>query len=387
MDEGILDKIDNIRKIFNKNIYLHQKLNGRRIIIIFALIIISISFTLFFYFQQQSENRIKNTIFEQQLKNQMDTTKALAENIKSNLFFIKASLQGLAYSKYLQEGDFLSNNSHKILESRYAQINKITPIDRLFLLDKNGIAKANIVSKGQKSFIGQNFSNREEFQLAKNTLSPVFSNGYVGKDGNIKIGVSYPIIANNSYKLFNGVIGVVIPTNSFFKHFGNIYDINSQYLSVIDSKAVQLIHPLQSLIGLPFFGNKSQNMTGHNELLNNAVKSVMRGNPSSIMYTFNNGERLNTGYPIAGDKNTSPRYFLFVITPTSSVYSKINDVISMERLEMFSLITGFATAVMFLIIFLILRNSVLDKEVKRRTNELEESNKQLSMTNTKLEAD
>ena len=167
MDEGILDKIDNIRRIFNKNIYLHQKLNGRRIIIIFALIIISFSFTLFFYFQQQSENRIKNTIFEQQLKNQMDTTKALAENIKSNLFFIKASLQGLAYSKYLQEGDFLSNNSHKILESRYAQINKITPSDRLFLLDKNGIAKANIVSKGQKSFIGQNFSNREEFQSCK----------------------------------------------------------------------------------------------------------------------------------------------------------------------------------------------------------------------------
>ena len=153
------------------------------------------------------------------------------------------------------------------------------------------------------------------------------------------------------------------------------------------AKLVELIHPLQSLIGLPFFGNNSQNMTGHNELLNNAVKSVMRGNPSSIkMQTFNNGERLNTGYPIAGDKNTSPRYFLFVITPTSSVYSKINDVISMERLEMFPLITGFATAVMFLIIFLILRNSVLDKEVKRRTNELEESNKQLSMTNTKLEA-
>ena len=149
---------------------------------------------------------------------------------------------------------------------------------------------------------------------------------------------------------------------------------------------VQLIHPLQSLIGLPFFGNKSQNMTGHNELLNNMVKSVMSGNPSSVIYAFNNGERLNTGYPIAVDKNTSPRYSLFVITPTSSIYSKINDVISMERSEMFSLIAGFTTAIMILIIFLIRWNSVLDKEVKRRTSELEESNKQLSMTNTKLEA-
>jgi signal transduction histidine kinase len=372
--------------MFNKNIHFHKKIDGRLTVIIFALIIILTSFTLFFYFQQQSENRIKNTIFEQQQKEQMDTTKALAENIRSNLFFIKANIQGLAYSKYLQEGDFQSDSTHMVLESRYIQINEITPIDRLFLLDKNGIAKVNMVSEGQKAYTNQNFSDREIFRIAKNTLSPVFSNGYIGKDGNIKIGVSYPIIKNNTRKTFIGVVGVVISASNFFKHFGNIYDINSQYLVVLDSKAAQLIHPLQSLIGLPFFGNKSQNITGHNELLNNMVKSVMNGNPSSVIYAINKGERLNTGYPIAVDTNTSPRFSLFVITPTSSVYSKINDVISIERLEMFSLIAGFTTAIMILIIFLIRWNNTLDKEVKRRTNELEESNKQISITNTKLES-
>jgi signal transduction histidine kinase len=382
----IADKINKIKKILNKKDHLHQIFTLKRTVIIFALIIISISFTLFFYFQQQSENRIINTIFEQQQKDQMHTTKALAENIKSNLFLIKTSLQGLAYSKHLQEGDLLSNNTYSMLESRYRQINEITPIDRLFIVDKNGIAKMNIVSKGQKIYNGENFSEREIVRLTKKTLSPVFSNGYVGKDGKFKIGISYPIIVNNTQKEYIGLVGVVIPTSSFFKHFGNIYDINSQYLSVLDSNAIQLIHPLQSLIGLPFFGNISQNITGHNELLNNFVKSVMRGSSSSIIYAFNNSERLNTGYPITVNGNTSPRYSLFAITPTSSVYSKINDVISMERSEMFSLIAGFTAAIMILIIFLIRWNNVLDKEIKRRTNELEESNKQISMTNIKLEA-
>ena len=78
-------------------------------------------------------------------------------------------------------------------------------------------------------------------------------------------------------------------------------------------------------------------------------------------------------------------YYLFVITPTSVIYFKINDVISTERLEMFSLVAGITAAIMMLTIFLIRWNSILDKEVKTRTKELEELNKHISLTNIKLE--
>ncbi|HXT85021.1 MAG TPA: HAMP domain-containing sensor histidine kinase, partial [Verrucomicrobiae bacterium] len=91
------------------------------------------------------------------------------------------------------------------------------------------------------------------------------------------------------------------------------------------------------------------------------------------------GERLNTGYPIVVNKNEKPPYSLFVITPTSSIYSKINNVIFIERLEIFSLISGFASAIMILIILLIRWNNILDKEVKKRTVELEEANEQLKV--------
>jgi signal transduction histidine kinase len=52
---------------------------------------------------------------------------------------------------------------------------------------------------------------------------------------------------------------------------------------------------------------------------------------------------------------------------------------------MFSLIVGIAAAVMTCIIFLIRWNSLLDKEVQLRTKRLEDSNKQITVTNVELE--
>ncbi|MDQ6724287.1 MAG: sensor histidine kinase [Thermoproteota archaeon] len=380
----VLSKFAKIRKIIIKKDYLHQRWTVRRTVIISALIIISFSFVLFFYFQQQSEKSIKNTIFEQQQKNQMDTTKAISENIKLNLLLIMTSLHGLADSKYLQTGDFLSNNTRTILENRYQEINKNTPIDRVFIVDKNGIARMNVVTKGLPTFVGANLSNRELVRQTKNTLSPVFSDGYFGVDGKYKIGIAYPIIGNNTKKEYIGLVGVVLPASEFFDDFGNIYNIKSQYLSVLDSKATHLAHPLISLIGLPFFGNKSQEIIGHNNVLNNLIKTVLiSGKPSSGIYDFKNVERFTTGYPIM--LTGSPKYSVFIITPTSTIYSKINDVIFTERLEMFSLIAGITASIMILIVFLIRWNSILDKEVKRRIEELEVTNNQIKSTNIKLE--
>jgi signal transduction histidine kinase len=130
---------------------------------------------------------------------------------------------------------------------------------------------------------------------------------------------------------------------------------------------------------------KRQKIIGNNESLKNHVKLVIAtGKPSYSIYNFRNGERLNTVYPILLEGDPMPRYSLFIITPTSIIYSKINDVIATERLEMFSLIAGITSAIIILIYFLIRWNSVLDSEVKKRTKELEESNKHITLTNIKL---
>ena len=376
--------VHRLKKIFKKEKNGNQKLTVKKTAIISALTIITVSFGLFFYFQQETEKQIRDSIFELQQENQIRTTKAIAENIKSDLKLIMAKLQSLSYSKYLQEGGNLSNNTYNILKHHYNQINNITSVDRLFLIDKNGISKMSSISQGQQDHRGQDFSNREWIKKTKDTLSPVFSDSFVGSNGKLKIALVYPILANNTKEGFIGSVGVIIPAIEFFKHFGNIYDLKSSYLSVLDSKAVQVVHPLPSLVGLPFFGNESQKITGENKVLNNLLKTVIvTGNPSLATYVFKNQERFTTGYPIKLDGNSV--YYLFVITPTSVIYSKINDVISTERLEMFSLVAGITAAIMMLTIFLIRWNSILDKEVKTRTKELEESNKHISLTNMKLE--
>jgi signal transduction histidine kinase len=255
----------------------------------------------------------------------------------------------------------------------------------LFILDANGIVKMNIVPEGQPTFLGKHFSF-EWVKKTSNTMSPQFSDGFVGADGQYRIAVTYPIIINSTRgENYMGLVGVVIPTVDFLGYYGNIFDIESKYLSVLDSRGVLLAHPIPSLIGKPFNGDYFQNISDHNKVLNNLISTVVfSGKPSSAIYDFVNGQRLTSGYPIL--LNGQTQYSAFIITPTSSIYSKIDGIIATERLEMFSLIVGIIAAVMILIIFLSRMNSILDRRIRERTRELEEVNENISITNEKLES-
>lgn len=101
----------------------------------------------------------------------------------------------------------------------------------------------------------------------------------------------------------------------------------------------------------------------------------MSGEPGSATYEFGNLERLTTGYPIL--IHGRPEYFNFMITPAEKIFAQVNDVLFAERIKMLSLVGGATAAIIILIIFLIKWNSILNDRVKRRTDELEESNKQL----------
>ncbi|MGB7881596.1 MAG: HAMP domain-containing sensor histidine kinase, partial [Nitrososphaeraceae archaeon] len=150
----------------------------------------------------------------------------------------------------------------------------------------------------------------------------------------------------------------------------------------LDRDSVQLIHPVESFIGEPFFGNHTQETVGQNEILNNLITTVMSGGAESAIYEFNGGERLTTGLPIF--VQGKPQYFIFVITPTATFYSEINDIVLMQRIQTFSLLAGTTAAIIALVFFLIKWNSNLNREVKRRTTELDESNKQLVQANEQL---
>ncbi|HYZ58102.1 MAG TPA: sensor histidine kinase [Nitrososphaeraceae archaeon] len=356
-------------------------LDTKKVTILSIVLIIAVSYGLFFYLQNNTENNIRNSLFQQQRERQVEFTQTLSRHIGSDLDLIMSKLELLASSDTLQQGNLVGNETTEVLEKIYHQINSITPLDRLFILDKNNVVASSIAAGDLPRYVGVDFSDREWVRETEDTLVPVFSNGFEGRDGIYRIAITFPILNENTGE-YTGLVAASLPTVHFFEHYGNIYDIKSQYLAALDRNAIQLIHPVKSFIGTSFFGNHTQQITGHNEILNNIIRTVLSGKSYSDTYEFRNGERLNTGSPVlVGEK---PAYFVFVITPTSSIYSQINDVISAQRMEIFSLLAGVTAAVVVLIVFLMKWNTNLNSEVKRRTRELDESNKQLSQANQQL---
>jgi hypothetical protein len=354
----------------------------KEVVIIFIISIVVISYGLFFYLQNNTENNIRNSLFEQQKQRQIESTQALSRHIGSDLDSIMARLQSLANSVYLQQGDLLSNKTKKSMEQMYVQMNNITKVDRLFILDENGIERSGIVPKGEEAFVGVNFSYRNYVRETKSTLMPVFSDGFVGRDGKYRIGITAPIIINSETGKYAGLVGGLIPTKQFFANYGNIYNIKSNFLVVFDKKGNYIATPRTQLLGKNYFGNEAQQIFHHNPIQGNLYRKLLEGIPGNAVYDFGIGERLNTGYPIF--VQGKPTYFVSAVTPTSAIYSQINNVISTERIEMFSLLAGTTAAIVVLIIFLIKWSSNLNDEVKRRTRELNESNKQLAIANEQL---
>jgi hypothetical protein len=170
--------------IFLKNIiragdgssYFSEK--TKKVAIAFIIVIIVISYGLFFYLQNATENDIKNSLIEQQRQRQIESTKAISQSIGSNLDSIVARLQMLASSVNLQRGQSSDNNTRTLLEEIYHQITAVTPVDRLFILDKDNIVKMNIVPKGENTFVSANVSSLswvKEATTDKKNSMPFFS--------------------------------------------------------------------------------------------------------------------------------------------------------------------------------------------------------------------
>lgn len=348
-----------------------------------AILIIIIPISLYFYLQQETESSIRDSIFEQQKRNQIDASKAIATHVESDIELIASRLQALASSPSIMDWDATSNATKTLLNDYYKIINSSTPVDRLFLNDRSGVSVLEIAPLNTTNYTGVNFSFRDWINQTKNTLSPVISDIYLGLDGKNRIAMTYPIIIKNSSGLFyNGLVGVVIPVNEFFNFYGNIHDIQSQYLSVLDDKSTILVHPIPSLVGKPFFESFTQNLTGYNNDLNTLIRTVTSGQPQTLIYDFVNGERLNTGYPVF--INGLPKYAVFIVTPTASIYSTVDDIIEKERLQMLALIIGIIAAVLLLIWYLNKVNTTLDKAVRKRTIELEDVNTKLEVANKQI---
>ncbi len=347
-----------------------------------ALIIIS-SYALFFYFQNQTLEQVKSQLFEEQKQRQIGSTQQIAGFMGSDLTLILSFLDGISNSKYLQEGQFYSQEIRQLAAEKYAQMSKT--VDRLFILDAQDIT---VVGAGNSSSgsstiapVGNDLSFRPWVIETRNTLKPVFSQGFEHL-GEYRVIITNPVIDRDT-KEYLGLVGVSIPTVRFFEHYGNVYDINTQFIVAYDESGTLLaVGADPSLVGLNFFGDTTQNFINHNPTLNKVTTELLQGASGYAVFDSGRGERLQTYQPIYVAGN--PTYFLQVVTPTETIYSQIDPIISKESGKFGLLLAAPTGAAAILIIFLLLWNSSLGKEVKKRTAELQESNRLLGTTNEQL---
>src|SRR5919199_2542935 len=355
-----------------------------KILAIISIVLISaITYGMFFYLQNTTEQDIRNSIIQQEVQNRLKDIQALSRHIGTDLTLVVDNLHGLANSIYVQQGDLSSNKTKNLAEDTYTRLNSrdSSIIDRLVIIDKGGFETVGLSAKGQQSFAGTNVSSRPWVKETLESKIPTFSNGFVGLDGKYRIAIGYPI-TNLQNGQYIGLLGALIPFESFLSQYGNVHNSNSKYLVAYDKNATILATAAnKTLIGKNFFGDYVQQSIKHNRVLNYFVRNLLAGRPDYAIYNYGAGERLSAGYPIYA--NGKAPYYIRIVAPTAEIYSHINNVLFAERVKMFSLIAGTTAAVAILIVFLI-KWSSLSEEVKKRAKELEIANKELSLSNEQL---
>ena len=337
--------------------------------IILIISIIVSSNGLLFLLQNSIEADLRRTTFEQQRELQLQSTKEIAQHIESDVTLVLSMLNGLVNSLYLQQGELGSERTIKLLDETYAKYN--LTIDRLFILDNDDIMVASLASKPSEFFLGEDFSFRSWVKETRSSHSPVFS-GYFERVGIYREFITYPIISRETGEYF-GMVVTSIPTISFFSHYGNVERIDTQFLVALDKEGTILAAGASNdLVGKNFFGEDVQQFVNHDEILNNLTRDLLSGKSGYGVYDYGEGERLTTQYPIF--INGSPEFFIQVVTPTSEIYAKIDEVLSIQQVRILPLIVATSTiAIAVLIILLKKWNIILAREVKRRTQQLEHS--------------
>ena len=204
--------------------------------VISIISIVILSYGLFFYVQGITENNVRNSLFEQQKDRQLESVRSISQNIESDINLVMLMLDGLANSFYFQQEKLYSDATKKLMEEKYQQFSTI--VDRLFVLDKKDIVTLSITQKGSETFVGNDLSLREWVSETKNTLRPVFSNGFE-RQGIYTIFITHPIINRDSNE-YIGMVVTSIPTVKFFSHYGNIVDSSTPYLVAYDKSGIIL---------------------------------------------------------------------------------------------------------------------------------------------------
>lgn len=326
-----------------------------------VLIIIAViaSFSIILYSYEAAEENLKEILLQNQIELQYGANKAIKMSIESDLNLLSHELRDIA--QYYHINAYLINDQSKvIIQQQFEEINKITPTKTFFETDKEFKIIYNI--DGDKNLpIGLDLSNQPYVQEIKQTMKPSFSSGAVGLDGSFQITVAYPVIDKNNS--LQGIIGITFDPSQFFSKHGNIFDINSEYLVIIDNDAQFIIapkNPIIDVVGKKFYDVDVQQFLRNDPNTIKLFGDMMNGNAAKYYITKTElGETLSTGIPVKIDEKIE--YFALITAHTESLYADAESTLQTNRLVLISLA---AALVVSIILFAFSRDKLFQKEAE-----------------------
>ncbi len=305
------------------------------------------------------EESIKNTVVRNQVEIQEIITKSISKNINSELNLIIFEMSLLAESEQLQE-DIGTKESNNLISQTFNRINSISPAAQILALDGN-FKVLSQVSKNHDSFVGATVRGLPELmdsEQGRAVTDPRVFTINTSLFDEPEIAITYPIFDNDTH-VSSGLLLVTFPSSEFFKRHGNIYDVESQFLMVMDENNVLLIHPNMENVGKGFFDDEIQQDIGENQILNKHIQHVSNGNLATAIFSLddNIGERINSAVPVSIDGKNE---FVFgVVTPTHSINQEIDEIIFFTKIQTIFLLMS---TIAVLLVFLLKRTQSFKKE-------------------------
>ena len=323
----------------------------------FAIIALLIAVTIKIY--SIEEENIKTAIIENHIEIQEIIAKSISKNISSELELIIFELDILSRTNELQN-DLGTVASNQLMAQTFNRLNSISPTAQILALDENFIVLSQ-VSQTHNSFVGatvRGLSSLIDSEEQIIELEPKILSINTLLYDEPEIAITFPII-NQETNLSMGLLLITFASSEFFERHGNIYDIESQFLMVMDENHVLLIHPNMENVGKDFFGDEIQNTVSKNPILNSHILNVLEGNLSTILFTLDDdiGERINSGIPV--NVNGKNEFLFAVVTPTQSINKTIDETIFFSKIQTIFLLLS---TVVVLLVLLVKRSQSFKKE-------------------------
>jgi signal transduction histidine kinase len=344
--------------------------------IIISFLIFSIAFGSYFFFRGSAENNVRELLIEQQKQRQIENTKSLSEQIKSDLDRVIMRLQLLAREPALQNEELNTQEASNLLKQAESDINsQITLIDTLGLLNSSNML-VNIAPDEFRKYIGLDRSQTEYVQEVNRSWQPYISSGFTGALGRYIIAIGVPITNLETGKHV-GIITTAPLTIQFFERYGNILNIHTQYILALDRNGKYLTAAPQELVGKDFFGEEIQKLTNGNQDIYRLYENTVKyGQPGSTVFDAGAGEHFATAYPVVYGRQGQVMSII-LSTPTAAIYSEIENALFIQKLQTIIILTAAASAASALIFFILRRNAALQRKIEERTSELRTANEEL----------